>query len=244
MIYHTVSSYIQANSCTVVVYFLTLLVTAFSHWKSYGGIWSATVYNVPWFVERELPANTKHVSIRPISMPTPPKPFKLKSSLPYESPVFHPMEDDILSPPKAPWTDVEKGSLETRPKLLVHESSKESLRPTWAKSLRVRRGVDQPFAMPRAPPKARPITAILKSYWYGSATPAPPPKSTHLILPNFNHSFDSLDGEHSHSVRSSYHQFPESVADPDQPIEQRRLSEWIQADVPAGRKHPSPRLPL
>ncbi|KAK7693637.1 hypothetical protein QCA50_003206 [Cerrena zonata] len=232
-------------SCTaLIVYFLTLLVMSFSHWRIYGGVWAATVYTVPWFVEREV-ATTKQVMARPISMPTAPKPFKLKASLPHESPVFNPSDDDeALSPPKAPWTDVEKGPLESLPRLLVHESSKESLRPTWAKSLRVRRGVDQPFAMPRAPPKARPITTILKSYWFGSSAPAPAPKATHLVLPNFNHSFDSIDAVHSHSTRSSYHQFPESVVDPDQPIEFRRLSEWVQADVPAGRTRPSARLPL
>ena len=226
----------------MVIYFLALLVTSFSHWSSYSGIWNTTVYNVPWFKERE-PEAPKHIVGRPLSTPAL-RDLLLRSSTSYDIPVFHPVDEKPLSPPRAPWADVEKGDLEISTKVLAHEPSKESLRPSWAKSLRVRRGVDQPFAMPKAPPKARPITAILKSYWYGNAAPIPPPKSSHLVLPNFNHSFDSLEAAASHATRSSYHQFPESVANPDLPIESRRLSEWVRADAPAGRRHPSPRLPL
>ena len=156
------------------------------------------MYNVPWFKERK-PEAPKHIVGRPLSTPAL-RDLLLRSSTSYDIPVFHPVDEKPLSPPRAPWADVEKGDFETEAKVLVHEPSKESLRPSWAKSLRVRRGVDQPFAMPKAPPKARPITAILKSYWYGNAALILPPKFNGLVLPNFKHGFDSFEEVPSHTT--------------------------------------------
>ncbi|CAL1704911.1 unnamed protein product [Somion occarium] len=228
-------------SCTsLLVYFLALLVTALSHWKSYRGVWSTTVYNVPWFTERDVP---RPPSTRPVSMPTPPKPFKLKAQkMPYVNPLFNGTDDDLpLSPPRAPFADIEKGLSGTRP-TLPHESSRETFRPTWAKSLKVRRGLDHPFGAP----KTRPITAIIKSYWSPSSAPSPPPKPTPLVLPKLDLSLD-MNGPHyrreSQTTRSSYSQFPAAVANPDRPIEFGRLSEWVRADMAAGiNVHSTPQL--
>ncbi|KAI0082741.1 hypothetical protein K474DRAFT_21327 [Panus rudis PR-1116 ss-1] len=231
-------------SCTcLLLYFLTLLITAFSHASTYPAIWSASVYSIPWFMEKELQVHSGS-TLRPLSLKAPPKAFKLGT--PDTPAIFRGLDSAPLSPPRAPFADEEKGSTYSgKHYSFAHEMSRETYRPTWAKSIKLTRGRDHPFALP----SARPLTTMFKSVLRGSAAdapPPPPPKAAHSGAPRLDVSFESESHYNEDSqrsqARSSYSHFPEGVADPDQPIEFRRLSEWVRADMAAGiNVHSTPR---
>lgn len=207
----------------VLTYFLTLFYLAVSHSSTYPAIWTRTVYKAPWFVEPTLGAlHTQHRA---------PK----KEKEPYESPVFRGDDEDDegdlgmlpLSSPHAPY--MRNGDIESASVASTHyrappppARSQESLRPTWAKRVNTRRGIDTPFA---AVPVAQRLSRLVKSYWSAPSAPPTPPPKVGLDLP----SEERLRGVFLDCHRASYGFFPESVADEDKPISQARLSEWVRA---------------
>lgn len=205
------------------MYFLTLIITATTHSTAYGAVWSATVSNVPWFVDTQLARISFPTAAATEKPASPPKG-------PYENPVFHAQDNDEeaegpLAPPNLPFASHLDYDLERQlgAHQLVQSHSQESLRPNWAKRVNTRRGVDLPFA-PK-PSATQRISRVLKSYWSGVTTvpPTPPPKPSLPIPSNLNGGFIDCH-------RTSYGHFPDDVTDHDLPIAQTRLSEWVRAE--------------
>ncbi|PSR94092.1 hypothetical protein PHLCEN_2v4520 [Hermanssonia centrifuga] len=206
----------------VLIYFLTLSFVALSYTSGYGAIWSSTVYDAPWYIRDHEP----NVYLpRPVSLKIP--------RIPYENPVFEAHNDDQeekdLRPPRAPFTFNNfvnnrlsaLSSTSSRPRMAPSPTtSNKSFRPSWAKKMQVQRGVQNPFPI-------KPNSGIVlppKVYMPGSSLPPPvPPKE--FPPPAFNGRFLELDLH-----RLSYMHFPSDILDPDQPIQQSRLSSWIRAD--------------
>ena len=129
------------------------------------------------------------------------------------------------------------------PNSMVGPSTPKSYRPTWAKSMKLRRGVDNPFTIPGA----KPLNRLLKSCLHGGSAPPPPPeKATPFQLPPLNIPLPARlhpDYQTPKPRAPSYSQFPVDIDDPDKPIAFRHISEWIRADAEAGiNVHTVPRL--
>lgn len=152
---------------------------------------------------------------------------------PYESPVFraHEEEEELvvaeqdmtdvqLSPPIAPFAqrtfDIEHGSITSErscprvpPSPTNHHAS---FRPSWAKRIMTRRGIDPPFY-------TRPQEDVLSP---------PVPRKAGLPPPaGLNGGFLDIPGEQR---RLSYDHFPQGVPDPDRPVGHSPLSQWVRAD--------------
>ncbi|TCD60019.1 hypothetical protein EIP91_010870 [Steccherinum ochraceum] len=195
------------SSVTMMLYFLSLYMTAIAHYWVYGGIWGMSVYEVPWFSARdafkgftiETPRNTPHD---------------------VEKAVLPDAEDYLVSTPTSSgslFNYSQDNTPSRKVPVLVHAQSKETLRPTWAKSIKTRRGVDQPFSLPGAGRISRMIKACMLD-----SPPAVPPKAkTTEPLPKLD-----LDLTPRYP---SYSQFPVSVYDEDRPIKTQRLSQWVKA---------------
>lgn len=192
-------------------YFLFLTFTALSHMEEYGGIWSASVTSVPWFVERNetLPPRV---------------PLKNeKTGDAYENPVFAP-HLGLEAPPSA-WMPSSKDKYPAHDRCGTGGHTRDSTLPNWARKISTRRGIDPPFQTTRN---------LVRSWWLGNnaTPPTPPPKPINLPLFNTFHTTttdDQHDGDALTGSRISYGHFPRNVSDPDLPIEFRHLSEWVQA---------------
>ena len=185
-------------------------MTTISHMEAYPGVWRTTVYGVPWFEERDL---------RNLTLPTTVDRKERPRS--FESQIFG--SYDATTPPP--------------PKSMGSPSTVQSFRPTWAKDIQHRRGVDNPFGI-------MPLRKIVKSVLPG---PSPSEKITPFQLPMLkipapvhNHA-DHVTPKTTRGI--SYAQFPQDIEDPDKPIAFRRFSEWVRADSDAGSSvHKHPRL--
>lgn len=193
-------------------YFLTLIFTTLSHMEVYGGIWSTSVTNVPWFVE---PGNSPEVPRK-----------DCKSGNPYENSIIA-----SYVGPEAPLSAWMPSSKEKRPTHDIYASAgrnRDSTLPNWARKVSTRRGIDPPFQSTRS---------FVRSWWPGNnpLPPPPPPKPAHIHLPLYNNFHTTSTDDHhradaAEESRISYGYFPRSVSDPDLPIEFRRISEWVQAE--------------
>lgn len=188
---------------------------------------------MPWFIERHLAEGKPQ---RPtIVIPKQPP-------APYENPVFgahvtddeeeeEDMADVPLSPPMPPFARSQSNGNRPSPRSSHSGRScprsppsptkqRGSGRPGWAKRVMTRRGIDPPFT-------SRP-TAPTMSVWSADSSdgPLPPPKP----LPRPSHlNGGYLDIPPPHH-RSSYAHFPMNAGDPDRPVGNSPLSEWIRAD--------------
>jgi len=211
------------SSVTMMLYFLSLYMTAIAHYWVYGAIWSTTVYNVPWF-------NASGSIAKPSTKSKPPR----KTPHDIENPLFDGSEDydEEVTTPTTPESLFNYSHISTprsgskKPPTLIHAVSAETLRPKWAKSVKMRRGVDQPFTVPSGKHLSRLIKACMLD---SPPPPAVPPKAkiTSGELPKLQ-----LDLSPRYP---SYSQFPESVHDEDVPIKFQRLSQWIRADGAGSR---------
>lgn len=214
--------YLLTISSPVLTYFLTLFYLAVSHASLYGGIWTRTVYKAPWFVEPSCTNLPRKLATKTVKEP-------------YENPAFGAEDDEedivdhvLLSPPYALFasnssdTDIERLSVpSTRFRAAPSPArSQESLRPQWAKQVYTRRGVDMPFP---PMPVAQRFSRLVKSYWSTSTVPPTPPPKPNLPEPA------NLNGGFLDCHRASYGFFPEEVDDQDKPIQQSRMSQWVQA---------------
>ena len=192
-------------------------MAAISHYWVYGGVWSTTVYSVPWFSKCDITAD-----------------FRIEASPPLK--VFHDIETPVhkstaeedyrnalvLSPTPTTPESLFNFSNYDAPRAikvipLVRVPSKESFRPTWAKSVKMRRGVDQPFVLPGAKHLSRMIKACMPD-----VSPAVPPKAKVSDLPKLELDLTPRYPSYSH--------FPEKARDEDKPVTFQRLSQWIRAD--------------
>lgn len=178
----------------------------------YPEVWRTTVYSVPWFEERDSGK---------LALPTTVDSKDRPRS--FESRIFG--DYDAASPPPS--------------KALGSPATVQSFRPTWAKSDKHRRGVDNPFTV-------RPLKQLVKSCLPGGSAPPLPEKVTPFHLPPLEipapvHKHPSYQTPKPRNP--SYAQFPQDIEDPDKPIAFRRFSEWIRADTEAGiTVHTVPRL--
>lgn len=207
-----------------MLYFLALYMSAISHYWVYGGVWTTTVYNVPWFSKRDI-ADDFHFESPPTKISHDLEKLEVKSD--NEKHVY----DVALTPttPMSPISLFNYSHFSLPPRgikvpPLVHASSKGTLRPDWAKTVNTRRGVDQPFTLPGA----KHLSRIFKACMLDTA-PAPPPKT--YILPQLNLDLTPRYPSYSH--------FPESVYDENKPVTSQRLSQWIRADGASGRTRSS-----
>lgn len=190
-------------------------MTTISHYWVYGGIWAMSVYDVPWFSPRD---DFTQVCMQP----------SRKTSQYIEEPAVKSVYDvydydHAASPtPSTPDTLFNYCHAEApRALRLVHHQSQETLRPTWAKNIQTRRGVDQPFALPGAKHISRMIAACIPD-----SRLSVPPKAQMR-----SYELPKLDLDFNMTPRyPSYSQFPESVHDEDKPVNAQRLSQWVRAD--------------
>ncbi|TBU35826.1 hypothetical protein BD311DRAFT_814134 [Dichomitus squalens] len=271
-------------SCMILIlYSFSLLTTTVTHMHVVADIWMSSVREVPWFVgpsttleytprvaRTEKARHSDVLDIKRLSFhyPTPifeqfakPLPPSPQPGSAPPSPIW-PHRQSIPDSPHAPppvdrrstWTS--RLLTNTRPTSLAHKQSKESMRPSWAKRVSPRRGVDAPFAMPPMPrfsfrqpvlPPVRPLRPLkLKSCWSQTTVNSPPPvpalpqKAVVVGGPGLPSSsptgsfYIDLErdavvpvGDTSRPV--SYGMFPEDVGDPDQPVTRARLSQWVRA---------------
>lgn len=211
----------------MLAYFLTLFYMAVTHASRYGAIWTRTIYKAPWFVELD----DNCIVEKPCRKAT-------NAAEPYENPAFSAMEDedikindynDTLIPPHAPYA-LKPGNVDLE-RLPISSAwfraapsptqSQESLRPQWAKRVNTRRGVDKPF--PPKPVGERPVFRPIKSHLSAPRLPPSPLPKPNLPEPA------NLNGGFLDCHRASYGLFPEGVDDANVPIQQPRLSQWLQA---------------
>lgn len=208
-----------------MIYFLSLYMTAIAHYWVHGGIWTTTVQNVPWFsAEGASPPEFQIQTLR-----------TSRTSHDIENPIFkdekHNDDEDFIPPTPYSlfgFSDLSTPTSRTKPPTLVHAQSTETLRPTWAKSVKMRRGVDQPFVLPGA----KHLSRMIKACMLDTTPPAVPPKSQAKVyeLPKLDLLDLTLEPRYP-----SYSQFPESVHDEDKPIKYQRLSQWVRADRASSR---------
>ena len=192
-----------------------------AHAPYYPGIWRASTYDVPWFVgweqqyrDAKLPQDLYQ---KDKSLPTPP--------------LFAPSED----------YDVEKNQSRYYSIDFKANESKDSI-PAWAKEYEARRGIDAPFAAPRAPspevnkPKPKPIRSQLKSYWSMTTTLSPPAVPPKTQISEMQSAYIDPRKETplpvilpSPSRPLSYGIFPDGGHDPELPVPTSRVSDWVRA---------------
>lgn len=106
--------------------------------------------------------------------------------------------------------------------------SVDSTRPTWARQLDTRRGVDQPFSRPPPLPVVRNVQP-----------PLPPQVVPREVAPlNVGHDVEirrvsemrSSDGHSFHSETPTM--FPKGISDPDLPIPLPHRSHWVSVGPP------------
>ncbi|KAI0673074.1 hypothetical protein C8Q78DRAFT_697722 [Trametes maxima] len=272
------------SSTMLLMYSFALVTTTITHMSVIPDVWSASICSVPWFV---VPSQCVESRMPPPPEKTPRLSDVVdikRSSLHFPTPIFEQHAKTLPLSPKSPVTppiwQARRSSLPmidapptkrttwtNRVFSGMSQCSTESVRPTWAtRGGAARRGVDHPFAVPRAAPKPVPIRPLrpfkLKSCWSPStasshshlpAAPAPPPKArvaarsegTGIAMSPTSTFYIDLERDAVVPVGVqrpvSYGMFPEDVVDPDMPITHSQPSTWVRADSDAASSRPSSR---
>lgn len=236
----------------MIIYFSFLVSTAIAHAKAYPAIWGASVCCVPWFVGlREASPDAEAQRAPPTQGPREHYEHPIfdehKHAQPDEAPVAstsgHAQDHEPTSPEQPPTPEDKPHAL------LLPYARSESNRPPWARSIKTRRGVDPPFAAPRARPLDK-----LRSYWSASSGtegggPAAPQRarvrgsgaSQYVEMPA-DLTLPMITPSPSRPI--SYGIFPAYVADPDVPIHRHRMSCWVTANnSPRSERRSPPRTP-
>ncbi|KAI8998503.1 hypothetical protein BD414DRAFT_575024 [Trametes punicea] len=179
------------SSSILLLYSFSLVTTAITHMSVVPDIWTLSVRAVPWFA---IPIDIVE-SRMPLDKPRHSMDMK-RSSFHFPTPIFERHTKVLPRRPQSPESPTippiwgaRKSSVPTvdasaskrwtwtnrvfsDASALTYKRSAESLRPSWAKRSVRRRGVDHPFAMPRAAPQPVTVHAIkplrtlkLKSCW-------------------------------------------------------------------------------
>ncbi|KAF7793114.1 hypothetical protein EIP86_004222 [Pleurotus ostreatoroseus] len=229
-VYTLLTALTWSSSIILFSYFLALACTACAHRLDYPTLWVVTIRQVPWFTERR-PGSPAELQLPKIVV----------TGAPYENPVFrsddeekgHSIEDaNHFNSPVSPRSegassDSSRLALRVPPSPI---SSRASFRPSWAKRIMTRRGIDPPFVPNPTPPTPPPWERPYSSNEMLSYTDQPPvPPKAHLPVPS-GLSGGSL-GIPAHGQRMSYSHFPAEFWNPDQSVgNSSPPSEWIRAD--------------
>ncbi|KIJ68980.1 hypothetical protein HYDPIDRAFT_172486 [Hydnomerulius pinastri MD-312] len=210
----------------ILTYSLTISITAATHATSLPTIWTTAVSAVPWFAPDAVapaPVVIPYLSARKHS-----KAFSSASSGSEESCA-------VTKYITERWEKLSGAERQSEPSGPIIFSggrqSVDSTRPTWARQLEARRGIDSPFARP---PQVR---------GGQRAVPSPPPKALakEVTAPRDSHYVEvyrqseiNRNASCSTLTPQTPTVFPKRIADPDLPIPLPRLSEWIRADAARG----------
>ncbi|KAI0950509.1 hypothetical protein AcV7_008951 [Taiwanofungus camphoratus] len=163
-------------SCSILfLYFIALVSVSIAHATDYPAVWGTPICFVPWFScpkqsEPDVEWNGRLPGEKPKVL--------------YENPCFK-ADETFPEDPLTPAYSSTKESTDTHTSgqnapisiSLPMSKSIESFRPSWAKGVETRRGVDPPFTAP----KSKAAVHRLRSYWSSSTDSAPrvPPKARH-----------------------------------------------------------------
>ncbi|KAH9934650.1 uncharacterized protein B0H18DRAFT_977555 [Fomitopsis serialis] len=195
------------------------------HSNTHPDVWGAAITSVPWFAASQSPPPSsgkqwfypKDPERQDFESPA----FKDNDAIDLEADGHHPALSKAISI-SAPFS-----------------KSVESFRPTWAKDVKPRRGVDPPFLSPK---KSQKSTPRLLSHWSCTtvstyAPPVLPPKTVASGKAAVRRGRAAIPSQMSLPVITpspsrpmSYGIFPEDVQDPDMPIKPCHRSEWVRAD--------------
>jgi len=223
------------TSSLLLLYLFGLIGITTMHSSTQADVWGAAITSVPWFAASQPPPPS---SGKQWFYPKDPE------RQDFESPAFK--DDESLSTasskPQSTWkpAGIIRPSFKAISISAPFSKSVESFRPTWAKDVKPRRGVDPPFLSPGKSQKSVPR---LLSHWSSTtvstyAPPVLPPKTrsplgrlrsgeVELQIPS-QMSLPVITPSPSRPM--SYGIFPEDVQDPDMPIKPCHRSEWVRAD--------------
>ncbi|KAG6335399.1 hypothetical protein ID866_3694 [Astraeus odoratus] len=208
----------------ILGYCLTICITACVHAPWIPDLWTMPVSSVPWFdFGTKAPVATSGV-------PSTGKASKFSrfSSASNEScPITR-----YITERWGKLSGVERQSQSPSNPILFSRGhqSMDSRRPTWARQMDVRRGVDQPFVRPPPP------FAVLRD-----AHPLQPPavltkevamsRQSHYVDICHTSEMKSSDGRSTLTLATETPtMFPKGIEDPDRPIPLPHLSQWVRAD--------------
>ncbi|VDC06005.1 unnamed protein product [Peniophora sp. CBMAI 1063] len=218
-------------------YFLTILGLAIGHMRTEPGIWTKSLYKVPWFDSDRvskfppvLPPLNKHESTR-LSFLSRRHSLSVFPEDVEQSAGGTPAERPSAPEPKTPKTP--SSMFNTMPLFKRTDSSDQS-RPWWARVRDIRPGIDVPF-----PRVLRFSTLSMSRTPRGSADQGQPPAVPPLPatqdpgIDDFGQRYISFfPGERRPSQR-----VPDSAStghhmayDPDRPLPRPPRSEWVRAD--------------
>ena len=203
----------------VLVYCLTICLTASAHVSSIPNIWTMPVSSVPWFsCDSKVPAGL-------FPPEKDPNTFARISSASGESCAV----TRYITERWGKLNGAERQSRSPSSPILFprgHQSV-DVTQPNWARQIEARRGVDVPFAKPPSLPALRKIQAI-------QPTPLPTALAKEVVTPRDSHYVEvcraSSDGRSSFTLHTPG-LFPKGTSDPNLPIPLPHLSQWIRADA-------------
>lgn len=225
------------SSSLSCLYLLLVIGITATHSSAHPAIWGTAMSSMPWF-DSVNPSTSRQKALPNL---------RDVEREPYENPVF--FDDEALSVTSSTLAVEMVQSQEGKPSSFIkgfsisspQSKSVESFRPSWAKVVNARRGVDPPFVVSGKP---RAVAERFKSCWSASTTfSAPPvPPKAHTTLPRgtarqaYDEYVVSVGSDFSLPMIApspsrpiSYGIFPDDVEDPDVPIEAQHRSQWINA---------------
>ncbi|EPQ58214.1 hypothetical protein GLOTRDRAFT_126704 [Gloeophyllum trabeum ATCC 11539] len=203
-------------------YCLLLIGVTVAHYREHSAIWSASVYQVPWFQSK--PTNMARLILPSTVKDLPPLPIRTNSDASSFSSRSRYSQSTGLRAARSFATDSEKQE-SFGPVSFYNMGKNETFdRPAWAKRNETRRGLDAPFVVFRkereeeetsstAATEDRPVVATAGSRFLEL-----------LQEPKASSRVDKKTGDTKPLA------FPQTVYNPDEPIPLPHRSQWVRAD--------------
>jgi hypothetical protein len=183
------------SSFTCFTYFCLLIISVLTHRRAYDDIWSQSPYEIDWFSQDGDRASIVHPSAEFM-------PHQIVDSW------YRFMSDVECAPIKR----------KRAPRAVVEKAP-------WAEDLKVRRGVDNPFARK---PEASPPSTTTPLRIQPKAASRDPTSDHSRFLERFCESRTLTRPQNPPQVNDAA-RFPDTVRDHDLPIPLPRLSKWMRA---------------